>query len=371
MKKQLFILTLALFAIGISGAYAQITCPTPRPVECLTSDALHPIAGNPYTYTLNVPTPPGTKSYQWYVTQDPNFMAGGILNSGTATLVGGPLVAAYTGTYNVSTADQNSIEIIWQSFVYDPLAPVFVVINVVNAGATCNTQNLKVYKIEPQIAFTLDLANVTSANTTQNYGEQNSFCIHDVVSATYDATAPEGVIYDYGVDYMYFAVTAANYSTSWMPSIQLNGIDLEETVAVDWAYGGTSTPAAFTAAGSFTLAAGTWTTTTPVLAQAANGGVGQAGECILIRVALDHSNAALNYEGIANETVTLAVNGVTNLAGTPIPDIHYLTGAGCGLDDGFANDVSTQVLLARPDVQSATPGVAPYPNPEPFLIVKP
>lgn len=368
MKKQLLILIIALFAIGISGAYAQTTCPVPRPVACLTGDALHPIAGTPYTYLVNVPTPPGTNAFQWYVTQDPNFIAAGVLNFVTATPVGGPFVAAADAWYNTSTAGANSISITWQSFSYNPANPIFVVINVLNTGATCNTQNLKVYKIEPQNAFTLDIANVDQLGATLAYGTGNSFCIHDVVTATFDATAPEGVLYDFGTDYMYFVVTAANYSTSWMPSIQLTGIDAEETVAVEWAYS-TSTPAAYTVAGTFTLAAGTWTTVTPVLAQAAGGSVGQAGECILIRVTLDHSNAALNYEGLTDETITLAVDGVTNLAAVPpatqIPDVHYLLGDPlCGLADGFANDVATQVLLARPDIQNGTAGGT-------FLPVKP
>jgi hypothetical protein len=372
MKKQLLIMIVALFALGISGAYAQTTCPLPRTVTCLSPDALHPIAGTPYNYEVTVPTPPGTKSYQWYVTQDPNFIAGGILNSGTADPIGGTLVNAVNppAAYNVSTLNQNTISITWQSFTYNPANPVFVVINVVNDNGTCNTQNLKVYRIEPLNAFTLDLANVDQAGGTMAYDATNSFCIHDVVSATYDATAPEGVIYDFGVDYMYFVVTAANWNTSWMPSIQLAGIDPEETVAVEWAYS-TSTPAAYTAAGTFTLAAGTWTTATPVLAQAAGGNVGPGGECILIRVTLDHSNGALNYEGLANEAVTLAVDGVTNLVGPTIPDIHYsdiapVANALCGLADGFQFDVATQTLTARPDIQ--TGGTMPAPG---LLPVKP
>lgn len=369
MKKQLLILIVALFALGISGAYAQTTCPTPRTIECLTSDALHPIAGTPYTYEVTVPTPAtGTNYYTWYVTQNQQFINAGVLNNTTnLEPIGGAFVNAASGWYNTSTAGQNTISITWQSFTYDPANPVFVVINVVNQGS-CNTQNLKVYKIQPQNAFTLDLTNVDQSGTTLGYGAGNSFCIHDVVSATYDATLPEGVIYDFGVDYMYFVVTAANWNTSWMPSIQLTGIDAEETVAVEWAYS-TSTPAAYTAAGSFTLTAGTWTTTTPVLAQAAGGNVGPGGECILIRVTLDHSNAALNYEGLTNEAVTLAVDGQTNLTATPTtPDVHYsntapAVNALCGLADGFQYDVATQTLTARPDIQTGptmpAPGLLP------------
>jgi hypothetical protein len=367
MKKQLLILIVALFAIGMYSAKAQITCPVPRPVECLTADALHPIAGTPYTYEVSVPTPPGTKTYQWYVTQNQAFIAGGVLNSATAEPIGGPFVLAAGPNYNVATANQNTISITWKSFVYNPAQPLFVVINVVNGPppvGTCNSQNMKVYKIEPTNAFTLDIASVTQLGATLLYTDSYSFCIHDIVAANYDPAAPVpgGVTYDFGIDYMYFAVTAANFNTSWMPSIQLAGIDPEETVAVEWAYS-TSTPAAYTVAGTFTFAAGTWTTATPVLAQIAGGAVGAAGECILIRVKLDHSVAALNYEGLTNELVTCAVDGVTNLATPLIPDVHYLTGATCGLADGFTNDFVAQTLAARPQIDAGAtmplPGLLP------------
>jgi hypothetical protein len=367
MKKQLLIMIVALFALGISGAYAQ-TCPTPRTIECLTSDALHPVAGTPYTYEVTVPTPPGTNYFTWYVTQNQQFINAGVLNNTTnLEPIGGTYVNAASAWYNTSTAGQNTISITWQSFTYDPANPVFVVINVVNDNGTCNTQNLKVYRIEPQNAFTLDLANVDQTGATMGYDVDNSFCIHDVVSATYNGT--DGVIYDFGVDYMYFVVTAANWNTSWLPSIQLTGIDAAETVTVEWAYAPT-TPATFTADGTFTLAAGTWTTATPVLAQAAGGNVGALGECIMIRVTLDHSDGVNpSYEGLTDEPVTLAVDGQTNLAAVPTtPDVHYsntapVANALCGLADGFQFDLATQTLTARPNIQTGptmpAPGLLP------------
>lgn len=360
MKKQLFILIIALFVIGIYSADAQITCPIPRTIECLSADALHPIAGTSYTYEVNVPTPPGTKSYTWYVTQDQNFVVGGILNNTTdLEPIGGTYVNAAGPNYNVSTANQNTISITWQSYVYDPLQPLFVVISVDNVGTTCNTHNLKVYKIEPRNAFTLDVANVNQSGATLGYGADSPFCISDIVSATYDATAPEGVLYDFGVDYMYFAVTAANWNTSWMPSLQVTGMLAGENVtAVEWAYS-TSSPTTYTVAGTFTLASGTWTTDIPVLAQVTGGAVGPGGECILIRVTLDHSVAGPSFQGIVDEPITLAVDGVTNLVTPLIPDVHHAAGSSCGLPDGFTNDLVIQTLLARPDIQTGATMPAP------------
>ena len=78
----------AIFAIGLSSSYGQtVTCPIPRTVDpvCLPSDALHPVAGTPYNYIVSVPTPPGTKEYTWFVTQDQAFMAAGVLTANRET----------------------------------------------------------------------------------------------------------------------------------------------------------------------------------------------------------------------------------------------------------------------------------------------
>jgi hypothetical protein len=45
------------------------------------------------------------------------------------------------------------------------------------------------------------------------------------------------------------------------------------------------------------------------------------------------------------------------------------TAADCGKEDDFRNDKATQVLKARPDIQSATPA-NPGPGNIPFLQVK-
>jgi hypothetical protein len=365
MKKQLLILVIAFFAIGLSTSYGQ-NCPTPRTVDpiCLPSDALHPIAGTPYNYSITVPTPPGTKAYTWFVTQDQNFIVAGALTAARETPPSVHIASTGAG-YNDPLTGTPTLSITWNSFLYDPLQPVFVVINVTNDDGSCTTQNMKVFKIQPVNAFTLDIANVNQASVSLGYDTPYDFCIHDVVTATYDATAPEGVIYDFGVDYMYFVVTAANFSTSWLPSVQLSGVAALETVtAVEWDLPGN----AFAAPHAFTLAAGTWTSADPVPAVAAGGTVGTTGECIVIRVTLDHTNGANQYQGLTDEVITLAVDGITNLAGpVTIPDIHYsstapVANALCGLADGFQFDVATQTLKARPDITAPAmpaPGLLP------------
>lgn len=376
MRKSIFLTAIFTLLVSVS-VFAQeltgtVTCPTPTSVDqtCLEADALHPIAGTEYTYEVNVPTPAtGTKKYKWIVTQDVNFIQDGDLtsaienNDGTGDYV----LDAGTG-YNDEASATNQLKITWKSFVHDSAKPVFVVINVTNENG-CSTNNLKVYKIEPKNAFTLDIANVeaTKDETTGVYTAGNvtssnvSSCISKVAGAKYNPTEDK-VEYDYGTDHLFFAVTAANFSTSWKPTFKLDGVATGEVAKVEYKRNN--------ATDSWTEAVVDGTDPKQyngeaVDADAANGTVGQSGECILVRVTVEHKKV----ETIADQDITLAVDGKTNLSADPadqLADIHH---ADC-TDDGFTNDSVTHTLKARPDVKSKTkdadgttdePFVAPLP----------
>ena len=84
-----------------------------------------------------------------------------------------------------------------------------------------------------------------------------------------------------------------------------------------------------------------------VLVQDPSGTVGTAGECILVRMTVTHKH----YEGISAQAITLAVDGVTQLAAaTPANDVHH---ADCS-SDGFDNDIATHTLQPRPEIQDNT-----------------
>jgi len=286
----------------------------------------------------------------------------------TREAVGGLHIAASGVGYNDAATGAATLSLTWKSFVPDPALPVFVVINVTNTvpAPGCTVMNMKVFKILPINAFTLDIANVGPAGGAPvAYETPLDRCIHDIVSATYDAAAPEGVLYDFGIDYLYYVVTAANFSTSWRPSLMVTAIDPKETVtAVEWFRTSDNT---FTTPEAMPLSAGVYTATNPVTALDASGTVGVAGECIVIRVTIDHTNGANQFQGIADETITVAVDGKTQLAlATPLGDIHFSktvgTAADCGLEDAFRNDVATQIIKARPDITAPTmpaPGLLP------------
>jgi len=375
MKKQLLIVLMALFTIGLSSAFGQLA---PRLITCLSSDALHPVAGTPYNYTVIVPSPPGTKTYTWLVTQDSTFVTAGNLVANPQT-IGGPILAAASTWYNTGTLDAATISLTWQSFAYNPANPVFVVIFVRNINGACETQNVKVYKIEPSNAFTLDIANHNALKAlVTGYGTNIDRCISKIVSSAYSAAAPEGVLTDFGADSLYYEVVAANWSTAWNLSVQIKGtlttgIDPLEHVTVAWTYDPTYAAGYNAMVGS---AIGTGLTAT-LYTSAANvtpqlpliGFVGATGQSIYIRVILDHSIGGVtpSWQGLVDEDIALAIDGVTvPTTGTGIGDVHTLAGGSpstCPWVDLFANDIATQTLNARPAINAVTT--------TPFLPTKP
>ena len=368
MKKHFlpFALAILVSTAFLSKSYGQLTVPRVVDPVCLPSDALHPIAGHPYNYVIEVPAPAGTKEYTWFVTQDKNFITAPGTLTATREAAAGNFLSVTGAGYNDPAAGASTLALTWKTFAYDPVNPVFVVIQVKStvAGA-CNPNNLKVFKIIPVNAFTLDIANMKLDNTVAAYETNIDRCISNIVSATYDPTAAEGVKYDYGVDYLYFAVTAANFSTSWQPSLKVNTIDANETVtAVEWFRAADLT---FTTPEAMPLTGGIYTATNPVTVLDATGAVGSAGESIIIRVTIDHTTATKQYEGITDETITVAVDGKTLLSSaTPLGDVHFSstigTAADCGKEDAFNNDIATQILKARPEITATTmpaPGILP------------
>lgn len=315
--------------------------------------------GSPYNYIVNVPTPPGSKEYTWLVTQDQNFIvAPGTLTTNVELTTGNFLSATGTG-YNDPATGTSTLSLTWKSFVYDAAKPVFVVIQVKSTLAGgCNPNNLKVFKIQPINAFTLDIANVAADKTAVSPFETNiDRCISPIVSAIYDI-ADDKIKTDFGADTLYFVVTAANFTKEWLPSIQITGLDPKETItAVEWFR---TADATFTTPGAMALSGTTYTASAPILALDVSGTVGTAGESIIIRVSIDHTNGANLYEGLTDETISLAVDGKTQLAlAPPLGDIHFSStlpaaNSDCGKEDGFKYDIANQVLKARPDINAAT-----------------
>lgn len=365
MKKQILLLVLVLLTFGVYKGLAQTITPTPLSSTCIDlNNPLKPVPGNPYTYEVSVPAPVGSNSFHWYVTQDINFVDSYDYNDETATTLPGPFLAAGSAHYNALTPGANSISLTWQSFSLDPTEYLFVVVYVENtatAAPSCTTNNIKVYRIQPAHAFTLDIANVDSAAAAIAAANFPT-CVDDVFTAQFDATfgTDGGVVYNYGHNVLYYAVAAANYSGQYNLQAQFTGLQaatpsgtLGQVANIYWDY----TPLG-EANGPFPVTEGATLDLGEVVAPS-GGTVGQAGQMIYIKVVIHHNsfeaaNNALEYPYV------LAINGtLVDAAGNPIApatdpdaydDLHF---ADCA-PDLFVNDRTTQRLMARPTLIDQT-----------------
>ena len=411
MKKQILFLSFLVLAVlaGVTNSYGQLA---PRTINCLPSDALHPVAGTEYTYQIDVPATPvpgtdweaGSLKYLWFVTQldlgaatpDDYFIdtngdlrAADDTGNGTGTFI----ATASSGDYNNATTADNVLQLTWKSFTYDANKPVFVVIYVQGTttssltgnAALCTTENMKVFKIEPINAFTLDIDNLqadATQHTPTTYGDLYEQCVSDIVSARWGGT---GVVYDYGVNYLYYEVVAANWSNSWNPSVQLTGINPLETITVEWSEDNDfsagvhpmTTTDTHTAVGDVL----TYTSADNVIPDAgATGTVGASGENIYIRVTLDHSvSGKESYQGLEDQNIVLAVDGQTGWDAVnsvwTTGDVHWdNAGSAPTCDplvvDNFDNDKASQDLKARPTIINSSTSM-PSPGLQPIVVPNP
>ena len=352
MKKQILILTLFIAAIFAgTNAFGQTTdldhldivptyCAPYVPLICGAGDALNPLPGVPYTYTI---TSSSVGTLHWFVTDDSDIMTTqGAIAAGIEPDDGSsPYILSADVAYNLTTNTSLTVTITWKSFDGIANDVILVVYNV--DDVTC-TDNMEVYRIEPKYSFTLDIAGIDDGGTTG--GAAVSDCVNPIQSATYDGT---DLTVDYGTDYVFFAVNAANWMTSWMPGNFTASTDGASTVTVDgWAY---PDDAATT---------GAWKTvgTDPVLATAyASNSFGFiAEECIIVRVRVAHGTTT---ENLADETINLIVNGEmvdpadgTTYSGYPDMD-EPASGTDC-IDD-LVTDNMDIVITPRPDVDENGP----------------
>lgn len=420
MKKQLLILTLTIFVSAFATTVFgqnRSTQLVPRTVDCLDpNDALHPVAGTPYDYEISIPAPAAWTTtgeswtglqYHWFITQDgafydaanvfdPDAVADGTFFNVFEDFATG--FSEYNIPYNGANTT-NKLRITWHGGGYDPSLPIFVGISVTGTISNgvitgCNANNLKIWKIEPQWAFTLDIDNINAdgtASTPTSFGDNLDNCISPILSATYDPTAPEGIIYDFGQNVLYYDVIAANWYDRWQLGVLLTGLDANQTATIEWAYPiySTTTPTTLdmtamatttwypvATAGSVT---GSLVSAQLVAPQAAGAtSVGAAGENIIIRVTVDHG--AL-YEGINDETLTLVVDGIvapestttpgTYVVGDPaeVGDVHWTAGGlpapnDCPWYDSYSvlagHDLSLQTIKARPNINPVNPGAGTF-----------
>ena len=343
MKKQLLILAIALFAIGMTTAYGQaVPGSIPRPISCV-DDALHPIAGKPYDYSVTV-NPTGG-NYKWVATKNSSFIstAGGVTTILPDSIkVGSGLVAASTNYGDVTATDKVSItwsDALLANTVYNS-NPTFVAVHY--SGVTC-ADNMKVYQIDPIMAFIVDIKNIDDANKAiLNYDEAEAQCISNMTGATFSGGS---MLYNYGADTMYFEVVAANFTGSWTPTFTLTGLNAVQTSTIEWTYEKPSTPWS---------ASTVWHPATDVVSTTETNT--SAGVSIYVRLIIVNNN----FEGIAAETVKLAVDGQNSLGKWDVVNATCTTTTGAD-----QADFALQTLNPRPAI---TPGTTSPIAPNTTLI---
>lgn len=317
-------------------------CAPALPLACGVGTALTPMPGVPYDYTVTSPTTTGT--LHWFVTDDASIMdAQGSIVAGIEPKDGSsPYVLTADAAYNLTTNTSKTVNITWKPFDGVNNNVILVVYNVDDANCT---DNMEVYRIEPQYAFTLDIAGI--ADDGINGGAAVEDCVNPIQTASYDGTT---LTVDYGTDYVFFAVNAANWQTAWMPDNF--GVTTTGTSAVSitgWAYPDDA------------ATGGAWNTvgTDPVLATAYTNNNGFVAEgCIIVRVQVDHGTTT---ENLANEVINLTVNGEMINAGlaTPGYDGEYPDledgGAGNSCFDDLTTDNINVTITPRPDIDESDP----------------
>ena len=365
MKKQILFLAFFILAFVFAGteSYGQYVknltgAPTCTPAVALTcttnADPLHPIPGATYDYTVSVNPDAAAPSgyFQWFVTTSSDII--------TSTVPGTPVLQASrdagdgSGTYillaeaakyNLATNVSPTIQISWKYFDGATQQVLLVAYVMDNNGCT---NNVEVYRIIPSFGFTLDMAALLDAGTVGN-----TECVSQVESATYAPGTPGNLTMNYGENWVYYSVNAANFVHSWMPAFSVvsytgaGGVAAVPVADIQWAY-----PADAQA----NLA---WNAVTvPVLAQDASGAVGSLGECIVVRARIVHDDDQV----LAATTLTLGVDGtMRNPAGAgdyttaALKDLDNDTGPGACVNN--ITDQKPYILTPRPAITDAIPNV--------------
>lgn len=356
MKKQILFLAmfaLALIFAGTTKSYAQLNpeedhltavptfCTTPKLLTCGAGDALHPAPGVSYDYTI---TSSSAGTVHWFVTDDANIRT----TTGTTTNIDkgdgtGDYILSSSSVYNQTGTNSLTVNITWKSF--DGVANNVLLV-AYNVDANNCTDNIEVYRIEPKYSFTLDIAAIADDGLS---GGTVSECVAPIVSATYSGTQ---LNVDYGTNYVFFAVNAANWQTSWMPddfAVKTSGTS---SVTIEgWAYPDeAATGGAWNAVGTDQVEAAHYTTIVD------NGFIGAGGACIIVKVRVDHGTQT---ENIANETINLTVNGEMLNPQTTAYDGLYpdLDEPASGTDciDDLTTDNADYVITPRPDINESAP----------------
>jgi len=382
MKKQILFLAFFVLAVlaSITDSYGQVDMPNSTvvpyvPAACAGANdsPLNPRPGKAYDYGVTIGNGvTGVTNYYWWATKNPVFVDGTASpsvspNTANMLTVGGGLLAAGAG-YASASGGTATMSITWSPLtlantLYQGPAsisafpsPTFVAVMAQGACA----DNIQVFEINPQPAFTVDITNIAAGSATAElWGNTISSCVSPVVSATYNSGTNE-VDMDYGKNTIYFEVISANFVGSWTPTITIAGLNSGETASVtihdSWAEaqaaGDVKETLNFAAdgtqVGTVALAASTVSNTT-------------TGVSVWLAVTVDHNT----YENILGaEPIRVTIGGMDTTGTYDLADNCTAT---TGVD---TDDFAIQDITPRPDIDDTT-GDPATPVPQTFIIKTP
>jgi hypothetical protein len=364
MKKQILFLAFFILAIlaSTTNSFGQVAVhwSIPQPFTCV-ADPLHPIPGVKYTYSASVvdpSAPAGDGEWRFWATTDPNFITDNsgtpVFNYGSALTVGPNELITASTDYNIAIGDpavnkDGTIDITWSQTILDAtkyqVTPTFVVAYYVN-NAGC-TDNIKVWELDPKNGFIVDIIPMDPANFVASrdaYGANPNTCVDLVESVTYTAGSLD---YDFGDNYLYFEFVAANFTGSWTPRFDLQGLNAaqawtstEYTLATPDTWGGTPPTWTPLVSGTTSIAADPTITDMTL------------GVSVFVRVKVDHNE----FENILGETLTMVLDG-------QLPNGNWdVDNTDCTQPDPTAFDEldkATTTLTPRPDIQRPTSTTSP------------
>jgi len=344
--KQLILLMLVTGMVATSAiAQKAATGSAPIPVIC-ADDPLHPIAGKSYDYSA-ILNPSGGTTY-WYATKETTFVTAGARTAVEIPADGTAIASGATNyrTDGSSAASPSKASLTWTSAGLkgvDANNPLFMVLEYKGPGTPSCANNLKAYQILPKNAFTVDIRNVKSNGLTPlDYGASDAQCYADIVSANYDIPTAK-MVFDYGVNKMYYEVVAANFTGSFTPSFKLSGLNSGQSALVEWTVDKTF------ASGLTALGAAQPATTGAVLdftgtAVAADPAITDMSKGVSIYIKVTVTNGL--YEGLSNDAVALAVEAVNASGEADIDNVS------CAAPAATFEDIANQILNKRPTLTS-------------------
>lgn len=333
MKKHFLFST--MFALTTALSYGQATTATtgtaPTPVTC-TDDALHPIIGKEYTYKATGTPTGGT--YHIFATNKTNFIAtNGDLDTAGAYTTGNQITTT-DANYNVGTNNNGEAKLSWSSAAANPS---FVVVQYKAPIGACTTDNLKVYKIEPKNAFTIELRNMEKDAVNNTFTTKTTnvdVCSANIQSATYNGTKME---YNYGSQSFFYELIAANYDNkTFEAKFKLSGLDTNQSAKLKW---GVDKAAINNDLGNI-ISGGAEVSVTVTADANVNP---SAGVSIYLELVVENGS----YEGITDKNITLSADATTGTGANKLKDVK----ADCTEEGDFA-DTATQTLIKRPTINA-------------------